>query len=87
LELATGFDGALLPDYLVNTPEGYAKAKAGGANLDGVPVPEGYIEEDVLTSQPPQADVAQDTLPQAEADSTEARDGAVEPSGAAEREG
>jgi uncharacterized protein YjbI with pentapeptide repeats len=87
LASARGFSDAQLPSYLVNTPEGYAKAKAGHANLDGVPVPEGYIEEDLATPQPPQADVAQNTLPQAEAAATAARDSAAEPPSAAEREG
>jgi uncharacterized protein YjbI with pentapeptide repeats len=57
LESANGSYGATLPDYLVNTPEGYGKAKAGGTNLDGVPVPEGYVEQDTA---PPQTESAQD---------------------------
>ncbi|MCH7471366.1 pentapeptide repeat-containing protein [bacterium] len=41
LESAKSFEGARLPDYLVSDIEGYRKAKEGGADLVGYPVPEG----------------------------------------------
>lgn len=44
LESAMSFWSATLPSYLTYTPEKYARAEAGDANLDGVPVPEGYEE-------------------------------------------
>jgi len=45
LDIGTAsISGTILPIYLVDTPEGYARAVAGGADVSSVPIPEGYEE-------------------------------------------